>query len=246
MFIPDAPVTGSRTVVVIGGTGGLGSAIARGFRDLGDVVTASGRRAESVMRARADPANEGISFVRADARDLRQSAASLWPAGELDVLVHAAGVSRPGEEADPAVLAEVIQTNLSAPLGLSLLAQPALAARRGCVVMIASMLSFRGSGSLPAYTAGKTGLVGATRALAAAFGPVGVRVNAIAPGYHRTAMTERTWRDPQAGAAIAKRTALGRWGECADVVGPVLFLASSAAAYVTGAVLPVDGGYLIS
>ena len=96
---------------------------------------------------------------------------------------------------------------------------------------------------MPSYTASKTGIVGLTRALAHKWGQDGIRVNAIAPGYHKTDMTQPLWSDPEAAERIAQRSAAKRWGLPEDLVGPTLFLASDAAAFVTGATLPVDGGY---
>jgi len=105
------------------------------------------------------------------------------------------------------------------------------------------MLSYLADESVPSYTASKSGIVGLTRALAHKYGRAGVRVNAVAPGYHRTDMTKALWSAPDSERRIAERSALKRWGEAGDLVGPVLFLASPAAAFVTGITLPVDGGY---
>lgn len=106
------------------------------------------------------------------------------------------------------------------------------------------MLSYLADPSVPAYCASKSGIVGLTRAMAHEWGADGVRVNAIAPGYHKTEMTKPLWSDPPAAEKIAQRAAAKRWGTVEDLVGPTLFLASNdTAAFVTGVVLPVDGGY---
>ena len=126
---------------------------------------------------------------------------------------------------------------------LSRAAHPLLKASGGSILNIASMLSYLADPSVPSYTASKTGIVGLTRALAHQWGQDGIRVNAIAPGYHKTDMTKPLWSDPVAAAKIADRAAAKRWGTAEDLVGPALFLASDAASFVTGAVLPVDGGY---
>jgi hypothetical protein len=107
------------------------------------------------------------------------------------------------------------------------------------------MLSYSCRRLVPAYGASKAGVLGLTRHLAHAFGPDGIRVNAIAPGYHKTAMTKPLWNDPGPAERIAQRSALKRWGTTEDLVGAVLFLASPAAAFITGADLPVDGGYVV-
>jgi len=99
---------------------------------------------------------------------------------------------------------------------------------------------------VPAYCASKTGIVGLTRALAHRFGPEGIRVNAIAPGYHKTDMTKALWDDPVPAERIRLKTALKRWGTVDDLVGTALFLASPAARYITATTLSVDGGYGVS
>jgi 2-dehydro-3-deoxy-D-gluconate 5-dehydrogenase len=125
-------------------------------------------------------------------------------------------------------------------------ARPLLAKTRGCVINIASMLSFFGSGFVPAYSASKGGIVQLTKSLAIAWAADGIRVNAIAPGWIETAMTAPLVADPARRDAITARTPLARWGQPADVAGAALFLASPAAAFITGVILPVDGGYSIA
>jgi NAD(P)-dependent dehydrogenase (short-subunit alcohol dehydrogenase family) len=138
----------------------------------------------------------------------------------------------------------VIDINLSSAMRLSRAAHPLLKRSQGCVINIASMLSYLADPSVPAYCASKSGIVGLTRAMAHEWGADGVRVNAIAPGYHKTEMTKPLWSDPPAAEKIAQRAAAKRWGTVEDLVGPTLFLASNdTAAFVTGVVLPVDGGY---
>ena len=139
-----------------------------------------------------------------------------------------------------------MDVNLNAVMRLAMAARPLLALRGGSILNVGSMLSYLADPAVPAYGASKAGVLGLTRHLAHAFGPEGIRVNAISPGYHRTEMTRELWADPTAGAKIEGRTALGRWGTTEDLVGAALFLASPAAAYATGADLPIDGGYVAS
>ena len=127
-----------------------------------------------------------------------------------------------------------------------LAARELLFASRGCVINIASMLAFFGSGYAPAYSASKGGVAQLTKSLAIAWAPHGVRVNAIAPGWIETALTAPLVADPAKSDAIVSRTPLGRWGQPADVAGAAVFLASPAAAFITGVILPVDGGYSIA
>src|SRR5690348_15611177 len=129
---------------------------------------------------------------------------------------------------------------------LATAARPLLARQGGTIVNTASMLSFFGGGLVPGYSASKGGVAQLTKSLAIAYAADGIRVNAVAPGWIATPLTEALQHDPARAGPILARTPMGRWGTPDDVAGPVLFLASAAAAFVTGVVLPVDGGYLIA
>ena len=160
------------------------------------------------------------------------------------MLVNAAGIARPNDEYREDVYLDVIDVNLNSVMRLSMAARPLLAKSRGAIINVASMLSYLADTAVPAYCASKAGILGLTRALAHSFGPEGIRVNAIAPGYHRTEMTKPLWSDAAAAEKITDRSALKRWGTVDDLVGPTLFLASPAAAFITGEILAVDGGYV--
>ncbi|MEH7901543.1 SDR family oxidoreductase [Rhizobium laguerreae] len=164
--------------------------------------------------------------------------------GSLEVLVNAAGIVKPDEEFNEDAYLEVIDINMNSAMRLAMAAHPLLKQSKGAIINTASMLSYLADDRVPAYCASKTGIVGLTRALAHKFGPDGIRVNAIAPGYHKTAMTQDLWSVPEYAGKIEHRTALKRWGTVDDLVGTCLFLASPAALYVTGTTLPVDGGYV--
>lgn len=231
-------------VLVTGGSSGIGLAIARGFAGLGGEVVALGSSAGKLAKEGADPANAGIRFARVDVRDPDAIRAFVGTLDRLDVLVNAAGVARPEAEFEDETWREVMDVNLNAQMRFAMAALPLLKVSKGAIINIASMLSYLADPLVPAYGASKAGVLGLTRHLAHAFGPDGIRVNAIAPGYHKTAMTEALWSDPGPAKRIAERAALKRWGTADDLVGAALFLASPAAAFITGAELAVDGGYV--
>ena len=164
---------------------------------------------------------------------------------QLDILVNAAGIIRRAAEHEPDVFEQVIDVNLNGTMRCCQAAKVLLTSSQGSVVNIASMLSFFGGAHAPGYSASKGGVAQLTKSLANAWAAQGVRVNAVAPGYIATALTQALQDDSSKSGPIVARTPMGRWGTPADVAGPVLFLCSDAAAFVTGVILPVDGGYLV-
>jgi len=161
----------------------------------------------------------------------------------LDVLVNSAGVIRRAEEFDPEVFARVLDINLTGTMRMCVAARPMLAASHGCIVNVASMLSFFGGARVPAYSASKGGIAQLTKSLALAWAADQIRVNAVAPGWIATPLTQSLQDDPARSAGLLGRTAMGRWGKPEEVAGPVLFLCSEAASFITGSILTVDGGY---
>ncbi len=235
-----------RKVLVTGGSSGIGAAIAQVFASNGDLVVATGATKEEVERAQVQSESTAISFQELDVRDGNAVQACIDEIDSLDVLVNCAGVIRRNAEHEPEVFADVIDINLNGSMRVCTAAREKLKQRKGCIINTASMLSFFGGGLVPGYSASKGGIAQLTKSLAIAYAPDGIRVNAVAPGWIATQLTQALQEDPQRSEAILSRTPLGRWGEPADVAGPVLFLASDAARFVTGVVLPVDGGYLIT
>lgn len=234
-----------RQVLVTGGTGGIGQAIACAFADEGCAVTATGRNSQEA--AAADFGRRAIAAHALDVTDASAIAALAAKLERLDVLINCAGIiQREGKEHDPEHFAHTIDVNLNGTMRTCAAFRTHLARQRGCVVNLASMLSFFGSGVAPGYSASKGGIAQLTKSLAIAWAGEGIRVNAVAPGWIETPLTAPLLADPQRRDAIAARTPLGRWGKPADVAGAVLFLCSAQAAFITGAILPVDGGYSIS
>ena len=235
-----------RKIFVTGATSGIGEAIAQAFQAEGAQVIATGATDLEVQNALKKPSNAGIDFRVLDVRDLSAVQAMVGALLELDVVVNCAGVIQRALELEPEAFARTVDINLNGTMRVCSAAREGLKARRGCIVNTASMLSFFGGGLVPGYSASKGGIAQLTKSLAIAYAEQGIRVNAIAPGWIATPLTQALQDDPERSAPIIARTPMKRWGVPDDLVGPVMFLASPQAQFITGVVLPVDGGYLIS
>lgn len=242
-----------RRALVTGASRGLGRAMALALARAGaDVVCASSRPngAEETAAAICDIGRRAwqVDADLADRRALKALAdRTERVAGSIDILVNNAGSIRrhPAEQFPIDDWDLVLKTNLdSAFLLCKHFGRQMIARRSGKIVNIASLLSFSGGITVPAYTASKHAVAGLTRALANEWAPYGVQVNAIAPGYFRTDNTQALREDAVRSDSIVARIPAGRWGEPDDLAGAVVYLCSSAADYVNGHVLVVDGGWM--
>jgi 2-dehydro-3-deoxy-D-gluconate 5-dehydrogenase len=237
-----------RVALVTGANTGIGQAIAVGLARAGAEVIAAGR--SSLAQTLDLIAAEGLKARPLElALDAPAAAAQqLLTLGPVDILVNNAGIIRRADAIDFSEKDwdEVIDVNLKAVFFLSQAFARAAFARAagGAIVNIASLLAFQGGIRIPSYTAAKHGVAGLTKLLANEWAAKGINVNAIAPGYIETNNTEALRADAARNRAILERIPAGRWGEPDDIAGAAVFLASPAAKYIHGTILPVDGGWL--
>jgi NAD(P)-dependent dehydrogenase (short-subunit alcohol dehydrogenase family) len=233
-----------RRVLIVGGSSGIGAGIARGFLSAGAQVFLTGVSAGEVEKVASDPQLSRATALVLDVRDGDAVESEISALGNLDCLVNCAGIIRRSEELDPAVFAQVVDINLTGTMRCCAAARPALANSPSAAILnTASMLSYFGGGLVPGYAASKGGISQLTKSLAIAYASDEIRVNAVAPGWIATPLTEALRNDPERSRTLIERTPMGRWGQPQDVASAALFLCSPAAAFITGTILNVDGGY---
>ena len=221
---------------------GIGFGSAKALVKLGYEVIVTGIDEAEIALTSREP---GISARVLDVTS-EESIASLFKGiDRLDALVNSAGFGT-YEMFEMAKFERTIEINLNGAMRVSLAAHPLLAKQGGAIVNIGSMYSIFGSPITPGYAASKGGIVALTRSCAVAWAKEGIRCNAVAPGWIKTNMARPMWEDPEQAQPIIDRTPIGRWGEAEEVGDVIGFLCSYEARFVTGVLIPVDGGYSIS
>lgn len=241
-----------KVVLVTGSTRGLGRTFARGFAEAGASVVINGRSESTVDAAAAALSDEGLSAtgIAFDVADEQAVAGGIRrvidSCGRIDVLVNNAGIQKraPLSEMSAAIWRTVLDTNLTAAFLVSQAAvRESMSEHGGSVINISSLTTFGARPTIANYCAAKSGLNALTRSMATEWGGVGVRANAIAPGYFLTDMTRPLAEDAEFDGWVRNEVPMGRWGDPKELIGAAIYLASDASTYVSGHVLFVDGGW---
>lgn len=240
-----------KRVLVTGASRGIGQTLALGFAEAGADLVIAARQESSLNEtaARIRAMGGKADCLACDQTDVESIRLKLTNLPRIDVLINNAGVEEicPSLEVGEALWSKIVDTNLKGAFFVAQSVAGGMVAQgQGAIVNLASLTAFVGVPTAAPYGASKSGVLGLTRALAAEWGPKGVRVNAIAPGYFRTEMTDVFYRNKTWVDRMTEQMPLRRLGELDDLVGTAIFLGSPASRYVTGHCLVVDGGFLAS
>jgi len=244
-----------RVALVTGAYRGLGFSIARGLAQAGATVVLNGRKPDELARAAGSLTAAGhkadiAAFDITDRAAIQVAVdAAIAKHGAIDILVNNAGIQRRGPLVDfpQKEWDEIIATNLTAPFVVSQAVLPGMIAKkRGKIIHIASLMSELARPTVVPYTAAKGGVRQLTRGMAVELAPMGIQVNAIAPGYFATEMNRALIDNAEFNAWVCKRTPAGRWGQPDELAGLAVFLASGASDYMTGQMLVMDGGMSVA
>jgi NAD(P)-dependent dehydrogenase (short-subunit alcohol dehydrogenase family) len=246
---------GGRTAVVIGGTSGIGRAIAHGLAEAGADVVCTSRRSEQVDAAAAEIEGFGRRTIRcvsdvsdrASLENLLSETKSVF--GKVDIVVNSAGITKrtPSLDLQEEEWNAILETNVTGTLrACQIFGRHMIENGYGRIINIASLSTFVSLFEVAAYAASKAAVASLTKSLAIEWAKSGVNVNAIAPGVFRTALNEKLLDETPRGKEFLLRTPMGRFGKVEELAGAAVFLASEAASFVTGEILVVDGGFLAS
>jgi len=244
-----------QVAVVVGGTSGIGRAMALGLADAGADVVATSRRQEQVDEVAAELEAKGVKTLRVASDVLDRGslealcAKTLEAFGQVDILINCAGMIQraPTMDFPEETWAKILETNLTGTLrGCQIFGKHMVQRGYGRIINIGSMTTFRGFFEVAAYGASKAAVGSLTKSLAVEWSKFGVTVNAIAPGVFRTDINTHLLDNTLRGKEFLTRTPMGRFGDVQELVSSALFLASPASSFVTGEILAVDGGFLAS
>jgi 2-deoxy-D-gluconate 3-dehydrogenase len=240
-----------QVAVVTGGTKGLGKAIVLALAEAGADIVAVSRNPNLELETAVNQMGRDYSHIRADLTQRNQTrkviAEAVSALGDVNILVNNAGIikraaARDYSESD---WDKTLEIDLTAAFVLSQAAgQVMLQKGKGKIINVASIMAFQGGLNVAAYAAAKHGIAGLTKALANDWASKGINVNALAPSFFETELTQAIQKDPERAASITKRTPFGRWGRPDEIAGAALFLASPASDFIHGVILPVDGGWM--
>ena len=246
-------LTGKKALIT-GGSRGLGQAISVGLAEAGAHVAITSRSLSSLEETSQLITDRGGSFtaVELNVRDIAAVGMKIdtlaADLGGLDILVNNAGYEevKPSLEIEEELWDKISDTNLKGAFFCSKHAAKSMMGRGGTIINVCSLTSYVGVPTAVPYSSSKSGLLGMTRALSAEWAKDKIRVNAIAPGYYRTELTEKFYKDENWQLAMLEKIPFGTFGDANDLKGAVIFLSSSASAYITGQCIAIDGGFLAS